>query len=200
MSRRTLESAAADHRAEVAAVGETLGEVPEDAWGLPLGHGKWSAAQVAQHLTVLYTPLVSELSGGPSIGLRFPAWKRFAARKIFLPRILRGNWYPRGMESPPEAHPAPPFPSRSDAPRRLNEAAAGFERAICAAHATGRGRVTHPYLGKLTAPDALRFLAMHARHHRRQLNHRIGVRSGVSPSATAMAEKETSRAGQGERR
>ena len=192
MSRRTVESAAADHRSEVAAAGEAFGAIPEDAWELPLGDGKWSPAEIAQHLTVLYAPLLSELSGVPCIGMRFPAWKRFAARKIFLGRILRGDWYPQGIKSPPEARPAPPLPSRSDAPRRLREAAEAFVQAICAAHSRAGGCITHPYLGKLTAPDALRFFAMHARHHREQLVRRMARRQAgpeSSPAQQRAAEK-----------
>ena len=184
MSRRTLESAAADHRAEVAAAADAFGAIPEDAWEVPLGDGKWSPAETAQHLTILYTPLVLELSGGPCIGMRFPAWKRFAARKIFLGRILRGDWYPRGVQSPPEARPAPPFPSYAEAPRLLRDAAEAFVQAICTAHARGGGCITHPYLGKLTAPDALRFFALHARHHREQLVRRM-ARRGAGPELSS---------------
>jgi len=182
----TLDSAAADHRSEVAAAAEAFAAVPDRAWELPLGDGKWSAAETAQHLIVVFEKLANELRGGPSVRFLLPGWKRVVFRRLFLGRMLRGDWWPRGIEAPPEARPVPPFPSRADAPLRLRDAGDVFERAIRDGCAKGRSAVTHPYLGALEGPVALRFFALHVRHHRKQLEHRL-ARSRAAGSATMEA-------------
>jgi hypothetical protein len=184
--RLTLDSAAADHRSEVAAAGDAFAAVPDAAWELRLGDGKWTPAETAQHLIVVFEKLTHELRGGPRVTFLVPWWKRVAFRRIFLGRMLRGEWWPRAIQAPPEARPAPPFPSRAEAPLRLREAADVFERAIRDGCAKGGGAVTHPYLGALAGPVALRFFALHTKHHRQQLERRL-ARSGAAGSPTMEA-------------
>jgi len=169
----TLDGAAADHRAEVAAAAAAFAAVPDDAWERPLGDGKWSAAEISQHLVLAFEKLAREIHGGPSVRFMVPAWKRAVFRRLFLGRMLRGNWWPGGVQAPPEARPEPPFPSRADALTRLGESADGFERAIRDAHARRHPGITHPYLGRLAPAVALRFFAFHTRHHRLQLARRL---------------------------
>lgn len=171
--RITLDGAASDHRTEVAAAAEAFAAVPADEWERPLGDGKWSPAETAQHLIVVFRRLTSELDGGPPVRFRIPRWKRALFRRLFLGRMLRGDWWPRKVKGPPESRPEPPFPSRADAPLRLREAADAFERAIRSGHATGGPGVTHPYLGRLAPAVALRFFALHTKHHREQMVGRL---------------------------
>lgn len=180
--RRSLESAAADHRAEVAAAAEAFAAVPREVWERPLGEGKWSPAEIAQHLIVAFEKLTNELRGGPSVRFLVPWWQRVAFRRLFLGRILRGDWYPKKVKAPPEARPTPPFPSRDDAAGRLREAADVFESAIREGHARGGCRITHPYLGGLDGPVALRFFALHTKHHRQQLERRLARSQGAADS------------------
>jgi hypothetical protein len=185
--RLTLEGAAADHRSEVAAAGRSFDAVPDAEWERPLGEGKWSPAETAQHLIVVFEKLTNELGGGPSVRFLVPWWKRVAIRRLFLGRMLRGEWWPRVIQAPPEAHPEPPLPSRRDATVRLREAADAFERAIRDGCANGGGAVTHPYLGTLEGPVALRFFALHMKHHRRQLERRLERIRGAVGSETREA-------------
>lgn len=174
MSREpTIDGAAADHRAEVAAAAEAFAAVPDGAWERPLGDGKWSPAEISQHLVLAFEKLTRELHGGPSVTFMVPAWKRAVFRRLFLGRMLRGHWWPSGVKAPPEARPEPPIPSRSEARTRLGESADGFERAIRDAHAKRHPGITHPYLGRLAPAVALRFFALHTRHHRLQLARRL---------------------------
>ncbi|HEX4438451.1 MAG TPA: DinB family protein [Thermoanaerobaculia bacterium] len=169
----TIDGAAADHRSEVAAAAEAFAAVPAGAWERPLGDGKWWPAETSQHLIVVFEKLTNELHGGPSVRFMVPAWKRAVFRRLFLGRMLRGDWWPRGVKAPPEAHPEPPCPSRAEAPLRLRESGDAFERAIRNAHEKSDCGITHPYLGRLAPAVALRFFALHTRHHRRQLMHRL---------------------------
>lgn len=171
--RQSLDAAAADHRTEVAAAADAFAAVPPEAWESPLGEGKWSPAEIAQHLIVAFEKLTNELRGGPSVRFLVPWWRRVAFRRLFLGRILRGEWYPKKVKGPPEARPTPPFPPRDDAAGRLRQAADAFERAIREGHAKGGCFVTHPYFGRLQGPQALRFFALHTKHHRQQLERRL---------------------------
>jgi uncharacterized damage-inducible protein DinB len=181
--RRTLDGAAADHRSEVAAAAEAFAAVPDGSWDLSLGEGKWSPAETAQHLIVVFEKLTNELGGGPSVRYLVPWWQRFAFRRLFLGRILSGTWYPKRIEGPPEARPAPPFPSQADAPVRLRKTGDAFERAVRDGHANGNRCVTHPYLGRLAPAVALRFFALHTRHHREQMDRRL-ARAGRKEETT----------------
>jgi uncharacterized damage-inducible protein DinB len=181
--RRTLDAGAADHRSEVHAAAEAFAAVPADAWERPLGEGKWSPAETALHLILAYERLASELGGGPSVRFLAPWWQRAAFRRLFLGRILRGDFYPKKVKGPPEARPEPPFPDRAEALRRLRGAGDAFERAVRDGYAKGDGCVTHPYLGRLEPADALRFFALHTRHHREQMTRRLGRSLGSGKDA-----------------
>jgi hypothetical protein len=179
----TLEGAAADHRSEVAAAAAAFAAVPDDAWEHPLGEGKWSPAETAQHLIVVFEKLTGQLRGGPRVRYLVPWWKRVLFRRLFLRRMLDGTWYPRKIKGPPESRPVPPFPARSEAPLRLRAAADAFETAIREGHARRAGCVAHPYLGRLEPADGLRFFSRHTRHHREQMERRL-ARTETKEEAT----------------
>jgi hypothetical protein len=132
--------------------------------------GKWSPAEIAQHLILAYAPAMSELGGGPGYERRLSPIMTRVARWVALGGILSGKRFPAGGKSPPEARPAGPFLPPAEAAERLRSAAAAFERTICEAHRAGGGRITNAYFGSLTAPQALQLVAMHAEHHRKQLH------------------------------
>jgi DinB superfamily len=165
-----LASAIADHGAAVEEAAGAIVSVEPSRWSVAPGPGKWCAAEIAQHLILSYGPLSDELSGGKGFALRVrPRWLRALVRWRYLPGILRTGRFPAGARAPREARPEGPLPARDDAVRRLREAARRFERRLAEAAAASRVRLTHAYFGALTATQAARFLAMHARHHAKQL-------------------------------
>jgi hypothetical protein len=170
----TLDAAAADHRAAIAAAAADLERIAGPDWERPVRPGKWSPAEIAQHLTVAYSPAMSELSGGVGYARRFSPLMTRVARWVALGGILSGKRFPSGGKSPPEARPVGPFPPPAEAAARLRSAAEAFERAISEAHRQGGGRITNAYFGTLSAPEALKLVAMHAEHHRKQLHERGG--------------------------
>jgi len=165
-----LEQAAADHREAVTAVAADVERFDASCWETPPRPGKWCPAEVAQHLTLAYEAPMRELAGGPGYRPLLSWWMQRVARWVALGRILDGGRFPAGAKSPPEARPSGPYPPPGEAAARLRDAAAAFERAISEAHRTGRGRISHPYFGPLTAPQALELVARHAEHHRKQLH------------------------------
>jgi hypothetical protein len=165
----TLERAASDHRAAIAAVVADFERIVPSEWEIPLRPGKWSPAEIAQHLTVAYSPALSELAGGAGYARRLSPLLTRVARWVALGGILSGKKFPAGAKSPPEARPTGPFPPPSEAAARLRSVSEAFERTISEAHRAGAGRITNAYFGILTAPQALKLVAMHAEHHRKQL-------------------------------
>lgn len=155
-----------DHRAALAEFAARAGAIAGDRWDLPRAPGKWSPAQETMHLVLFFRMGAQELRGGAPPQLRARPWQRRLFRWFLLPRILRRARLPLGVRAPREARP-PEHPG--ERPRLLDDmrAAAGdFERAL--EDARGRRpqpRLTHPYFGPIRLDDALRFAAVHTRHH-----------------------------------
>ncbi len=160
--------AADEHRRAVDECAATIRSVAGADWESARDPRKWSPAQVAEHLAVSYEPLLSELGGGAGMRLVVPWWKRRILRWKFLPSILAGT-FPRGVPAPREIRPTSTAPTPEAGAQRLTECAGVFVDRFARAHAAGRARLTHPYLGTLADAVALRFLTSHVRHHRRQL-------------------------------
>ena len=164
-----LEEAAADHRAAVAEAARAVESQEAGCWTIPRAEGKWSAAEIAQHLILSYAPPLAELAGGTGFAIRLPWWKRAPLRWTVLPRILGGT-FPKGAPAPREARPKGGPADPEEAAKALREAAANFERCLLEKCADRRVALTHPYFGKLSAPQMLKLCAVHVAHHRAQLS------------------------------
>ena len=164
--RDRWERAAAEHRVAVEAFSEATRTVPPDKWHAPLGPGRWSPAQVTEHVALSYEFLVAELAGGPSLRIRTGPVKRRLLRWFLLPHMLYHRTFPRSARSPREMLPGDVGVAQLDAAPRVSVAAALFERSL---RADPRVRITHPFFGPVPARKALRFLAFHTEYHARQL-------------------------------
>ena len=160
--------AADEHRRAVDVCAAAIRSIAGADWGRARDAKKWSPAQIAEHLAVAYDPLLSELDGGPGFRMVFPWWKRRILRWKFLAPILAGR-FPSGVTAPREVRPSTTSPSPEDAARKLTERAGAFIDRLARARQAGKAKVTHPYMGRLSDVEALRFLTSHAHHHRRQL-------------------------------
>jgi len=160
--------AAEEHRRAVDACAEIIRTVAGEAWEKTREPKKWSPAEIAEHLAVSYDPLLRELDGDTGFRIVVPWWKRRILRWKFLAPILAGT-FPPGVPAPREIRPAATAASPEDGARKLTERAGVFLDRLAQARQSGRSRLTHPYLGRLSDVDALRFLTSHAHHHRRQL-------------------------------
>lgn len=168
-SGRTFEETAADHREAIASAVRAVRSVDAQIWETPGAPGKWSPAEIAEHLSLAYPPLLAELDGGEGYALRVKGWKQLVARWRYLPVILERGIFPPGVRAPREARPVGHSATPEAAAARLAKSASDFERRLTEARASGPVRLTHAYFGKLAAPQILRLLAVHARHHRKQL-------------------------------
>jgi hypothetical protein len=166
--RPDFEHAAADHSAAIEDLVRAVEAVDPAAWSLARQPGKWSPAEIAQHLILSYDPPLAELAGGAGFVVRLPWWKRTFLRWKVLPQIMAGN-FPKGAPAPREARPRGGPPSPQDAALRLRESSARFQARLSEAQALRRVRLTHSYFGKIEGPQILKLMAVHARHHRDQL-------------------------------
>ena len=168
LGENDFSEAVALHRAAVAECVTAFAAVPGDAWSRPLGPGRWSPAEIAEHLAIAYEPPLSELSGGPGFSIRVSWWKRRALRWGFLPEILNGG-FPAGAPAPREIRPKRAAASPEEASRALSLSAERFLATLAEARTARRVRLTHPYFGKLRPAQTVMLLTSHALHHRRQL-------------------------------
>jgi hypothetical protein len=162
-----LEGAAREHRETVGACAATIRAVSLADWTAAGAEGKWTPAQIAEHLRIAYDPPLSELAGGAGFAVRLPWWKRRLLRWKALPGILRGG-FPTGAPAPREIRPAGQSESPEEAARRLAERSEVFLARLDEAARTRTVRLTHPYFGKLSALETVKLLTSHARHHRAQ--------------------------------
>lgn len=168
LGENDFSEAVALHRAAVSECMAAFAAVPGDAWSRPLAPGRWSPAEIAEHLAIAYDPPLAELSGGSGFAIRVPWWKRRALRWSFLPTILNGG-FPSGAPAPREIRPRRAAASPEEASRALCASAERFLATLADARSARRVRLTHPYFGKLRPAQTVMLLTSHALHHRRQL-------------------------------
>jgi len=163
-------SEALQHHSEAAA--ELLrgaGGVAPERWSEPLGVGKWTPAQVVQHLILAYEAMLRELSGGPGMRVRTRRWQRLVLRWTVLPRLLRSGEFPRAR-APRETVPADSPTDQGEAMEAFRRRAAEFEEAVRMARSRRpRATLVHAYFGPMVLRDVVVLCGWHILHHRSQL-------------------------------
>jgi hypothetical protein len=142
------------------------------AWEEACGPGKWSPAQIAEHLRLTYAVIGEELAGGNGIRIRTRWWRRQLLRFKALPLILAQGVIPQRAMAPREIRPGPgPF-SRPQVLAALRAGATAVEAALLRQRSDRGAGITHHVFGRLTPVQALRFATVHNRHHAAQLPER----------------------------
>src|SRR5688572_26073682 len=139
------ERACAAHREAAGRFVSRAGEVPEQHWKAARAPGKWSPAEIAEHLSLTYRHLLGELRGGPPARVKGSWLFRFVARHRFLPKLLRDGTLPPGVRAPREVRPQMPTEDRTAALERFRALSVEFEQEITSRRASGGGVLTHPY-------------------------------------------------------
>lgn len=162
------DAAALAHRTALAAYVARAGRLTSARWSAPRAPGKWSPAEVSEHLALSYEVGLAELRGGPALSVRTSFWQRAVLRWFVMPKLLAGGALTRPVKAPMELrHPVAGEQVATLA--RLEQLAATLERELDTAAARGPVRFTHPYFGALDAVQVLGFCAFHARHHEAQV-------------------------------
>lgn len=165
----TRDTARAEHAAAVADFLDAARAIPDDAWERPLSSGRWSPAQVAEHVRLAYVIIQNELAGGTGLRIRTPWWLRTLLRWKLLPQILATGKLPAGAKASSEIRPGDgPFP-RAPLLDALQVAANVAEESIVRRWDERGAGITHHVFGHVELPRAMRFLTVHTAHHTRQL-------------------------------
>lgn len=162
------DTAAGEHRTALASYIARAGRLTSERWSAPRAPGKWSPAEISEHLALAYEAGLTELRGGPSLETRMGFWQRLVLRTFVLPKLLAGGALTRPVKAPREIR-FPVAGAQAATLARLQEVADSLERELESASSREQVRFSHPYFGSLTAPQALGFCAFHARHHEAQI-------------------------------
>ena len=149
--------------AELIAVAE---RVPAERWLVPRADGKWSPAEVLEHLTLAYEVILRELEGGGGMQIRTKWWQRILLRFTMVPKILRGEGFPSGARAPRETRPSSPALDQHAAIARFRDLGTLVEQK---AAQSDRKKLTHAYFGSASICDSMLLCARHIDHHRAQL-------------------------------
>lgn len=190
--RKGWERAVREHRAALSAFREIVSRAEEASWREPVGEGegKWTRAQVAEHLVLTHQAVLKEVEQGQAMAPRVGGAVRTVLRWLLLPHVLFHRSIPVRARTPREARPSPEGLDAAVAGERLPALGLELEGAL------GRRRgayVTHPYFGRLPALRALRFLAVHIEHHLRQMDPAGSRRTPPKPEGGAPAAPERRR-------
>jgi hypothetical protein len=149
-----------------AAVGEfiTAAERAASRWTTARAAGKWSPAQVVEHVARSFEESAHEVAGVPSKFPTFPGFVRPLVRGVFFNRVLKRGAFPRARTAKafdPESGPATTAEGRA----RVEAAFARFEQACRAAGTT----MSSTLFGTVAVSDYVRFQELHTRHHQSQI-------------------------------
>jgi hypothetical protein len=162
-----LETALADNRRAVGEFIDAAHALDAQAWTTPRAAGKWTPAQVAEHLALLYE-YNRKLALGTA-GRGAPFFLRPLIRRIVMDSTLKAGGFTRKGRAPkifqPSATPGP----ASEVLARLQTAVSGFESDLRSRHPETRATLFSPFFGTVGSTDYVTLQAIHTRHHRRQL-------------------------------
>jgi Protein of unknown function (DUF1569) len=139
----------------------------EKTWTIPRASGKWSPAQVVEHVALILEESANVASGAPSKFPTIPVFLRPIVRALMFNRILKKNAFSNMKAIQaflPASGPATPAEGR----RRLEGALARYEQA-CRGRASGGQAVISPLFGVVSVADFARFQELHIRHHLLQM-------------------------------
>ena len=165
---KNIQDAIRNNQAALRSFLEAAERVPPARWNEPREPGKWSPAQVANHVALGY-----EISQGFIDGTRkepsSPRWLRPIIRFMVRAMILRTGKFMKSktftaLEPPPAAEPLVTLGPR------LLAASTAFERLAAAEVSAGRPTFDHPVFGRFGVAEYLQFQAYHTRHHQPQLS------------------------------
>ena len=131
--------------------------------------GKWSAAEVLEHLYLSYTGTIKgfeRVRDSGNLSQTHPTWKH----KFGTLLVVGIGYFPSGRESPATARPRglPPEQVRTDISASISRLDAILEQ--CEEKFGSRAKVLdHPLLGPFTVGQWRKFHLVHGLHHVKQI-------------------------------
>lgn len=164
----TLADAMTDNQRAVERFAAACRAVPASSWPAPTAPGKWSPAQIAEHVALAYELSRKALTGSFP-GTSAPAFLRPLIRRFFLAPVLRRGAFGRRAKAPGVFLPGPVSSTPESAAARVIETSAAFEQLLADTARSGGDSINHPFFGTVALADYLRLQAIHTNHHLRQL-------------------------------
>lgn len=172
------------HAQAAAAVEEAAAAIAADGWNTPGAPGKWTCAEIVEHLILAYEVLLRELGGGQGMALRTKRWQRLLLWFTLRPWLLAGKPFPKGARAPREVRPTARNEPQAETLRRFADAGKRFVAEMERANEERpRARLTHAYFGRQPLEEVMRFVAAHLRHHEAQLRGAIVTAPSAHPGA-----------------
>jgi len=149
------------------AVDEFLGvaQSMEPQWMTPRSEGKWSPAQVVEHVARTYEEGAKLVAGDSSHFPNMPGFLRPIMRGLFYNRILKNKSFPKAKTFK-AFDPAEGPSSVAEGRTRLAGALDKFEDAVRKQDST---TIVSGVFGKVPLDSYVHFQELHARHHQQQL-------------------------------
>ena len=141
-------------------------------WQSPLADGKWTPAEVTQHVTQTYEVLTVQLRTGKGLTVQTGWLLQRVLRLLVLRPIMWTRRLPRGAKAPRALRPSAVDISQAAALERLCAVAAEFETELLSRRSDPSLQLTHHIFGSVEALKGLDFVAIHTEHHGRQLAER----------------------------
>jgi hypothetical protein len=138
-------------------------------WHRPVAEGKWSPAQITDHLVKTYEILLGQLRGGDGLHVQTSGVARGLFWSPLLRMMLRLQWIPSVARAPKALVPEAIEETREAALERLRRGASQLERELYARRNEAGLGFTHHLFGRLEALRGVRFATLHTDHHRKQL-------------------------------
>lgn len=167
--RRRWRELVEEHQQALAELEATAEAIPEAYWEAPRAPGKWSPAQIVEHVRLTCRTIQSELEGRGGMRVRTGWVRQRVLRLLLVPRILRTRTFPEGAPAVRELRPQADLRlERGQTLDALREQAASLVAAMAAAD-PAKMTVTHPFFGRLDPLRGLELATVHVQHHRAQL-------------------------------
>jgi len=162
-----LESALTAQRTAADAFKAAALKVSDAAWNIPRAPGKWSPAQVADHVgvsTKLARDAAQERPGHGGI----PRFLRWLPRMFYFDKVM-ANGFPKVGKGPPAFAPAGAPAPRADLLARIDAEVDAFAKDTREMARAGKTTFEHSFFGRISVADYVLFNALHFDHHREQL-------------------------------
>ncbi len=163
----TLDHALAAQRAAADAFTAAALGVSDGGWNVPRAPGKWSPAQVTDHVGIATRVARDAIAGKAGMG-GIPGFLRWLPRRLFFDKVLARGFPVKG-KGPAAFAPAHEPKPRAELIAQIEREVAGMERDARAAAANGVTTFEHTFFGRLAIADYVMFNALHFDHHREQL-------------------------------
>ena len=163
-----LDDAIAANREAAQKFLSTARTVAKEKWAAPVAPGKWSPAQILDHVAVTAEVSLKAIKGDASMG-SIPRFLRFIPRVFgFNPTIKKGR-FPEKQRGPAIFAPSTGHPSYEAGAARLESAVSALEQHTRDLAKAGTLAFEHSFFGAVTIADYVCFNALHTTHHEEQL-------------------------------